>query len=275
VIDYEPWIVSNSGIELDPLLLSNEAWFREELIDNNGIGKRHDFAIAILPFRVPNNVVEYIGSLLAGNSPKRKYSRIATPNGTASLRIPGRIAAKAISKVIILSPEQVFREIRGPCSRTRTVYFESAEFQVQDIILSRCNWNPDDRSPLSQPDVTEHFQEALLKIISNSNKGFNDTFHLLVSNSSVRQDAMPSPHLGSKIWHFRTLGIAIIPDDIAFRLFDDRRDIIFPERIIKVESQNVIIQQAYSSVDVTLNESDTSHEYLIYSLNVTRCGDNK
>jgi hypothetical protein len=85
---------------------------------------------------------------------------------------------------------------------------------------------------------------------------------------------MPSPQPESKHWLFRTPGIAVVPDDLACRLFDGRGNDILGQRIFEVMSQEVIIQQAYSSVHIALEESEIAWD-LIYLLKITRSNDNE
>ena len=262
--DYKAWVVSNRGIELEMLLITNEAWFRDDPIGDDGIQKRHELAIAVLPFRLSSRVIEYIGFLLSGNSEECMYNRISTPNGTATVKISGRLAAQASSQVICLSDVQAYREHRTPSARSKIIYLESTEFQVQDVLLSRCDWNWDDRSLMFQPDIPGDFQEALVKIVSN--KRPKSIFYLLLSNSIVRRHEMPSPQPQSKHWHFRKPGITVVQNDLAERLLNDNNSL--PQRVLEVDIKKLMIKTADGSVQVTLRENEVYWD-LIYFLNIT------
>jgi hypothetical protein len=266
--DYRAWIVSNRGLELEILLITNEAWFRDDPIGDNGIQRRHDLAIAVLPFRLSSPIISYLGFLLSGNSEECVYNRISSQNGTATVGISGRLVAQAKSEIIWLSDEQVFREYRAPSARSKVIYLESTEFQVHDVIHRRCEWNSDDQYLELRPDIPVDFQEALVKVVAN--KRLENIFYLLISNSMVKPDNIPSSQPQSKHWHFRELGIAVVPNDLAQRLFNEHE--ILPQQVLQVKAQQLTIKTIDGMVNVSLRENVFPWDLLCF-LDVTRIDD--
>jgi hypothetical protein len=258
--DQTSWIVGNCGFEVELLLITNKAWFVENLIEHTGIQKTYDLAIALLPLRPSKTVIEYLGLLLSGDSRAHIYNRISSTSGASTVRIHGRFAARAHYQKICLTNQQAAREYTASSARNKIVYFECAGFEVEVTLLRHCEWNKNDRSLMLQSDVPDAIQEALLRIVVGD-KTCKAVFSLLLSNSVIKQPDTLSPQPSSDYWHFRKLGIAVLNHG-AEQIFNNPTE--HPRNTLGLNTHNIVVKTNIGLVSVTLKETSVDMDILYF-----------
>jgi hypothetical protein len=134
-----------------------------------------------------------------------------------------------------LSEVPVYREIRTVAATSKVILVESEGFQVQDVLVHRCDWSKDDQSLILHPEIAEEFQESLLRIVDERDEG--SYFHLLVSNSVIVPGNVWPLYSDSEYWHFRKLGIVVIQNDYAEKLFRNASGL--PQQGLTIRKQNI------------------------------------
>jgi hypothetical protein len=265
ISEQKSWTVNNRGIETEVMVITHDSWFVEEPIDDNGFQRRHDLAIAMLPFKASAGDMEYFGFLLSGNSDERIYNRIRSLEGAATLKIPARLAIHAKSQAIFLSDAPVHREWRTPSAREKTVIVDCLDFQVHDVLARYCEWKPQTQQIMLQPDSLEDVQEALLRITDERDP--ESYFYLLVSNSVIDPDTLPESLPPSQRWRFRKLGMSVIPNEEVVILESPAQ---FTQYLIAPRSEMVVSMGSAKAI-VILQEHGAWWD-MIYMLSIRTMG---
>jgi hypothetical protein len=248
------WVVTNRGIQIRAQVITDKNWFRAGPSNHTGVQIRYDFAIALLPLRPSEelDVHVYLGILLSGNSSLGIYNRISSHEGCETVRVPARLAVLAEPKEICLSEEPVYLEQRFPsayAATTKLVLIESVGFYVQDVLVHRCEWNKGKQSLTLHPEIREEFQEALLRIVDE--KEPESSFHLLVSNSLILP-AIICAYPREEVWRFRKLGIAVVGDNYAKKLFKDASGL--PQQGVQTNERNITVNMGKVTAEITLEQ---------------------
>jgi hypothetical protein len=262
ISEHKSWTVNNRGIETEVMVIAHDSWFVEELIDERGFQRRHDLAIAMLPFKASAGDMEYFGFLLSGNSKERIYCRICSSEGAATLKIPARLAIHAKPQTIFLSDAPVHREWRTPSAREKIVIVDCLDFQVQSILARYCEWDAQKQQLMLQPDTPGEIQEAVLRIVNECNPA--SYFHLLLSNSVIQSDNLPDCLPPTQYWRFRKLGIAVIPNEEVEKLLENPSELT--QHRIATRS-DVVVNKISAKATVFLQEHAAWWD-MIYVLNI-------
>jgi hypothetical protein len=177
------------------------------------VQKRYDLAIAVLPFRTSGKAGVYLGMLLSGNSSEGTYNRISFHEGCATVKVPTRLALLAEPQKICLSEELVYSESRHFTTSTKFIIIDSVGFYLNRVLVNGCEWNKCEQCLMLHPGYSQESQEALLRFVDE--KDGNSTFHLLISNS------IRPAFSREEDWRFRVLGITIVQNDYAEKLFSN------------------------------------------------------
>lgn len=252
--DARPWVVTNRGIQIRAKVITDESWFRAGPSNHTGVRIRYDFAIALLPFRPSKelDVYVYLGMLLSGNSELGIYNRISSHEGCETVKVPARLAVLAEPKEICLSEEPVYCEQRFPsayAATTKLVLIQSVGFHVQDVLVHRCEWNKGKQSLMLHSGIREEFQEALLKIVDE--KEPESSFYLLVSNSLILP-AIIYAHPREEVWRFRKLGITVVRDNYAKKLFRDASGL--PQQGVRTNEREITVNMGKVTAAITLEQ---------------------
>ena len=211
--DARPCVITNRGIEVQLLVITHQTWFVLVGPDSTGVHKRYDLAIAVLPFRTSDKASVYLGMLLSGNSSEGTYNRISSLEGCATVTVPARLALLAESQRICLSEQLVYSESRQFTTSTKFIIVESVGFYLHRVLVNGCEWNKYEQCLMLPPRYSQESQEALLRFVDE--KDHKATFHLLISNSTRPGCSQEEG------WHFRILGVTIVQNDYAERLFSN------------------------------------------------------
>lgn len=261
--DEKPWVVTNRGIEIEVLVITRENWFVDTQADQTGVQKRFDLAIAILPLKPAEGVSGYLGMLLSGNSLERRYNRISSHEGYATVKVPAKLAVLAKKQKICLSEVPVYREWRTLDARSKLVLVKSIGFQIQDVFVHRCDWSKGDQSLMLHPEIPEEFQESLLRIVDEKDR--ESRFYLLVSNSVIVPDTILPPYSRTDYWRFRKIGIAVVRNDYAEKLFRSASGL--PQQGLMTKEQNLTVNLGSVKAKITLEEKVVYWD-IIYILNI-------
>jgi len=252
--DARPWVVTNRGIQIRAKVITDKNWFIAEPSNHTGVRIRYDFAIALLPFR-PSTELDayvYLGMLLSGNSSLGIYNRISSHEGCETVKVPAQLAVLAEPKEICLSEEPVYFEQRFPsayAAAIKLVLIQSVGFHVQDILVHRCEWNNGKQSLMLHSGIREEFQEALLKIVDE--KEPESSFYLLVSNSLILP-AIICAHPREEVWRFRKLGITVVGDNYAEKLFKDASGL--PQQGVRTNERKITVNMGKVTAEITLEQ---------------------
>jgi hypothetical protein len=252
--DARPWVVTNRGIQIRAKVITNKHWFRVEPSNHTGVEIRYDFAIALLPFRPSEelDVYVYLGMLLSGNSSLGIYNRISSHEECATVKVPARLAVLAEPKEICLSEQPVYLEQRSTSAYAATiglVLIQSVGFHVQDVLVHRCEWNKDNQSLMLRSETREEFEEALLMIMDE--KEPESSFYLLVSNSLILP-AIICAYPREEVWRFRKLGITVVGDNYAKKLFADASGL--PQQGVRTNERKITVNMGKVTVVITLEQ---------------------
>ena len=252
--DTRSWVMTNRGIQIQAKVITDKNWFRAGPSNHTGVQIRYDFAIALLPFRSSEelDVYVYLGMLLSGNSSLGIYNRISSHEGCATVKVPARLAVLAEPKEICLSEEPVYLEQRFPSAYAATiklVLIQSVGFHVQDVLVHRCEWNKGSQSLMLHSGIREEFQEALLRIVDE--KEPESSFYLLVSNSLILP-AIICAYPREEVWRFRKLGITVVGDNYAKKLFRDASGL--PQQGVRTDEQKITVNMGKVTVAITLEQ---------------------
>ena len=217
--DARPWIVSNRGIETELAIITREGWFTDDYAEHDGIHKRYDLAIALLPYRLSESVFKYRAMLLSGDTSRAIYNRIHTKGRSATVWVPARIARLAKMKKVCLTDVPIHCEWRTLADKSRLVLFEIPGFRIQRVLAHNCEWNQDDLSLTLYPGSLEGFQEALLKIVHE--KDTSSPFYIFLSDSVNEPEFPQLLYPESEQWRFRQVGVAVVSNDDAEDAFCD------------------------------------------------------
>jgi Heterokaryon incompatibility protein (HET) len=229
--DAKPWVITNRGIEIQVLVITRKDWFVLIGPDSTGVQKRYDLAIAVLPFRASEKSSLYLGMLLSGNSSEGTYNRISSLEGCENVKVPARLALLAEPKKICLSEEPVYYESRSFTTSSKFVIIDTLGFHLHRVLVNGCEWNKSEQCLLLHPGHPQEPQEALLGFANEKHCEF--AFYLLISNS------IP-PGVSQEDWHFRILGITIVQNDYAERLFSNASEM--SQHGLRAEEKSITVK---------------------------------
>jgi hypothetical protein len=218
-IDGSHWIITNLGIEFEMMITTHETWFVHDLSDESGVGKRYDLAIGIIPMSLSERGDGFVGMLLSGNSVTHTYNRISCPERGSSVMVPARLAITAKRTKICLTDNVEYRQLRPPSTRRKHVLVNVVGFKIQDILLHKCDWIKDRQSLILHRDTPNDIQRSMFRVVAE--KDPQSHFCLLVSNSVIVVDATWPVSSELEYWRFRKLGMEVVQNDHADKLFSD------------------------------------------------------
>jgi hypothetical protein len=266
--DSRPWIVSNRGLQIGMLVITDPTWNWKSSDEHGLVNKHYDLAIAVLPFRVPDKPL-YLGILLSGNVDRGMFNRIASADACPSVALTARVASQAKPMQICLTDDLVYREERlTPLYGTQIqyVHIHCTAFQLKPLIQRGCKWEELEETLTLDASVPHEFQEALFQV---SNTQHPNTFcYLLVSNSvllpSTRQETPLSEH-----YRHRRLGIQILEYEHADEYLRERTaslsnsNATFKQHQIHSNNRKLIFDMHHLSVVISLEQKqvywDTLH----------------
>jgi hypothetical protein len=261
--DGRHWAITNRGIEIEMMIITHETWFKYDRADERGIRKRYDLAIGLLPISLSEEEVEYVGILLSGKSIEHTYTRISCPKGGSSVIVPVQLAMTAKRTKICLADKLVYRELRPPSARRKLVRVSTVGFKVQDVLLHQCDWRKDDQSLTLHPDMPKDIQKSIFRVVAE--KDLQSHFCLLVSNSVVVPDATWPVDPDLKQWHFRKIGMAVVQNDHAEKLFMNSSEL--SQQVLATVKKDMTVNVGNMKARITLEEREVFWD-LIYVLEI-------
>jgi hypothetical protein len=245
------------------MIITHETWFVNGLTDERGIWKRYDLAIGIFPMRVSEAENGFVGMLLSGNSAKHTYNRISCPEGRSSVIVPARLAMIAKRTKICLADGVAYRELRPPSARRKHVLVNTIGFKVQDVLLHKCDWRKDDQSLMLHPDIPKDIQKSIFRVVAE--KDPQSHFCLMVSNSVIVPDATWPAESELERWRFRKLGMVVVQNDHAEKLFRDCSE--SSQQVLATAKKDMMVNIGNMKARITLEEKEVFWD-LIYVLEI-------
>jgi hypothetical protein len=98
-------------------------------------------------------------------------------------------------------------------------------------------------------ETREEFEEALLMIVDE--KEPESSFYLLVSNSLILP-AIICAYPREEVWRFRKLGITVVGDNYAKKLFADASGL--PQQGVRTNERKITVNMGKVTVAITLEQ---------------------